>query len=156
MSDVLWPHELYAPRLLCPWDFPGKNTGVGCHLLLQGNFVTQGSNAGLLLESPGKPSLLFNSPQRRSQVKPSCFLRLSQSYWRTVSGPWDSRMASLETSCGPWGRKESDTTEGLNWTELNKSAREATVTKIPQHTNSNKNTSTYNQSNETELQLSHI
>ena len=25
-------------RLLCPWDFPGKNTGVGCHFLLQGNF----------------------------------------------------------------------------------------------------------------------
>ena len=26
-----------ATRLLCPWDFPGKNTGVGCHFLLQGN-----------------------------------------------------------------------------------------------------------------------
>ena len=25
----------YNPRLLCPWDFPGKNTGVGCHFLLQ-------------------------------------------------------------------------------------------------------------------------
>ena len=31
-------------RLLCPWDFPGKNTGVGCHFLLQGIFPTQGSN----------------------------------------------------------------------------------------------------------------
>ena len=30
-------------------DSPGKNTGVGCHALLQGNFPTQGSNAGLLL-----------------------------------------------------------------------------------------------------------
>ena len=28
--------------LLCPWDLPGKNTRVGCHLLLQGIFVTQG------------------------------------------------------------------------------------------------------------------
>ena len=28
---------------LCPWDFPGKNTGVGCHFLLQGFFPTQGS-----------------------------------------------------------------------------------------------------------------
>ena len=26
--------------LLCPWDFPGKNTGVGCHFLLQGTFPT--------------------------------------------------------------------------------------------------------------------
>ena len=31
-----------------PWGFPGKNTGVGCHFLLQGIFPTQGSNLGLL------------------------------------------------------------------------------------------------------------
>ena len=36
-----------APRLLRPWDFLGKNTGVGCHFLLQGIFLTQGSNSGL-------------------------------------------------------------------------------------------------------------
>ena len=30
------------------WDFPGRNTGVGCHSLLQGIFLTQGSNLGLL------------------------------------------------------------------------------------------------------------
>ena len=35
-------------RLLCPWNFPGKNTGVGCHFLLQGIFLTQGLNLGLL------------------------------------------------------------------------------------------------------------
>ena len=35
-------------RLLCPWDSPGKNTGVGCHFLLQGIFPTQGLNPGLL------------------------------------------------------------------------------------------------------------
>ena len=37
-----------AHRLLCPWDSPGKHTGVGCHFLLQGIFPTQGSNPGLL------------------------------------------------------------------------------------------------------------
>ena len=35
-------------RLLCPWDSPGKNTGVGYHALLQGIFPTQGSNPSLL------------------------------------------------------------------------------------------------------------
>ncbi|KAB0348099.1 hypothetical protein FD754_012956, partial [Muntiacus muntjak] len=35
-------------RLLCPWDFLVKNTGVGCHFLLQGICLTQGSNPGLL------------------------------------------------------------------------------------------------------------
>ena len=34
-------------RLLCPWDSPGKNTGMGCHFLLQGIFLTQGSNPHL-------------------------------------------------------------------------------------------------------------
>ena len=37
-----------ACRLLCPWDSPGKNTGVGCHFLLQGLFPTQESNLILL------------------------------------------------------------------------------------------------------------
>ena len=44
----LRPHGLQSTRLLCPWDFPGKNTGVGCHFLLQGIFPTQGSNSSLL------------------------------------------------------------------------------------------------------------
>ena len=35
MSDSLWPHRRRPNRLLCPWDSPGKNTGVGCHVLLQ-------------------------------------------------------------------------------------------------------------------------
>ena len=35
VSDSLGPSGLYPARLLCPWDFPGKNTGVGCHFLLQ-------------------------------------------------------------------------------------------------------------------------
>ena len=43
VSDSLRPHGL-----LRPWDSPGKNTGVGCHFLLQGIFPTQGLNRGLL------------------------------------------------------------------------------------------------------------
>ena len=45
---TLQPHGLSPIRLLCPWDFPGKNTGVGCHFLLLGIFLTQGSNPSLL------------------------------------------------------------------------------------------------------------
>ena len=33
--NCLWPHELYATRLLCRWNFPSQNTGVGCHFFLQ-------------------------------------------------------------------------------------------------------------------------
>ena len=48
MSDSLRPHGLKPIRLLCPWDLPGKNTGVGYHSLLQGIFPTQASNLHLL------------------------------------------------------------------------------------------------------------
>ena len=48
VSDSLWPSEPQPARLLCPWESPGKNTGVGCHALLQGIVPTQGSNLRLL------------------------------------------------------------------------------------------------------------
>ena len=51
-----------------PWDFPGNNTGVGCHFLLQGIFPTQGSNPSLLhwqvdslqLSHQGSPHISVN------------------------------------------------------------------------------------------------
>ena len=48
ISDSLRPHGLKPARLFCPLNFPGKNTGVGCHSLLHGIFPTQGSNQCLL------------------------------------------------------------------------------------------------------------
>ena len=52
--------ELHPAKLLCPWNSPGKNTKVGCHVLLQGIFPNQGSNPGLLycLSHRGSPSIL--------------------------------------------------------------------------------------------------
>ena len=46
--QLVQPSGLCPPRLLCPWGFPGKHTGVGCHFLLQGIFLTQGLNLHLL------------------------------------------------------------------------------------------------------------
>ena len=53
MSDSLWSHGLQPARLLCPWDSPGKNTGVGCHFLLQGDL----RNPGMGPMSPVSPAL---------------------------------------------------------------------------------------------------
>ena len=46
--DSLLPSGLSPASLLCPWDSPGKDTGVGSHFLLQGVFLTQGWNLCLL------------------------------------------------------------------------------------------------------------
>ena len=48
MFDSLRRYGLQPTRPLCPWNSPGKNTIVGCHALLQGILLTQGSNLGLL------------------------------------------------------------------------------------------------------------
>ena len=66
MSDSLWPQGLLPTRLLCPWDSPGKNTGVGCHSFLQAIFLNQGLNLDLLhcrqildcLSHPQGPNLI--------------------------------------------------------------------------------------------------
>ena len=55
-------------RLLCPWDSPGKDTGVGCHALLQGIFPTQGSNPGLL----HCRQILFQLSYKGSPQTPRC------------------------------------------------------------------------------------
>ena len=63
---MLSMHGLQPPRLLYPWNFAGKTTGVGCHFILQKIFLNQGSNPSLLhllhwqadslpLAPPGKP-----------------------------------------------------------------------------------------------------
>ena len=57
VSESLRQHVLWPARLLCPWNFPDKNTGVGCCFLLQWIFPAQGLNSlqadSLLSEPPG-------------------------------------------------------------------------------------------------------
>ena len=49
VPDSLQLHGLQPTRVVCPWNFPGKDTGVGGHFLLQVIFLAQGSNPVLLL-----------------------------------------------------------------------------------------------------------
>ena len=64
-GDSLRPHGLQPIRLLSPWDFPGKSTGVGCYFLLQGIFLTQGSNPGL----PHCRGILFTVWATREEIQ---------------------------------------------------------------------------------------
>ena len=65
---LLRPHGLQPARLLCPWDSPGKNTGVGCHFLLQGSSppgdqmrVSCTAGGFFISEPPGKPTQVLIS-----------------------------------------------------------------------------------------------
>ena len=72
VSNPLGPHGLQPARLLCPWDSPGKNTGVGCHALFQEIFPTQGSNLHLL----HCRQILYHWATRKA---PCCDVRLKKS-----------------------------------------------------------------------------
>ena len=64
VSDSVQPHRRQPYRLLCPWDSPGKNTGVGCHFLLQCMKVKSESEAAqscLTLSNPMNCSLPTSS-----------------------------------------------------------------------------------------------
>ena len=59
ISDSLQHHKLQPASLLCPWNFPGKNNGVGFHFLFQGIFPTHGSN--LCFASPALTGRFFTT-----------------------------------------------------------------------------------------------
>ena len=66
LSNSLGPHELQPARFLCPWNFPGKNTGVGCHFLFQ-----EIPDPGITLLSPASASGLLTTVHVLVYVKQS-------------------------------------------------------------------------------------
>ena len=79
---------IVAARLLCQWNFPGKNTGVGCHFLFQGIFLTQGLNSSLLQK--------WSESESRSVVSDSQMSILNPYYWK-----FSSVAQSCPTLCTP-------------------------------------------------------
>ena len=72
---TLWPRRLYSATFLCPWDFSGRNTGVGCYAFLQGIFLTQGSNLHLLHQQTGSLPLSHQkSPEYPFLIKTELLL----------------------------------------------------------------------------------
>ena len=114
VSDSSWPYGLWPARLFCPWDLSGKNTGVGCHFLLQGIFRTQGSNlhhlqilhwqAGSFPLSHRDFSGIYeesNYPRRWERKQPS--ILWVDSYW-TWHGMWPPGEGRLYCLTRIWNR----------------------------------------------------
>ena len=71
-SDFLWPHGLQSSCFLCPWDSPGKDTGVGRQSLLQGIFLNPGMEQGLL----HCRQILYHLSHQRSPWRMGTHLRI--------------------------------------------------------------------------------
>ena len=80
MSDSLRHYGLYPARLLCPWDFPGKNTGVGCHFLFQCMKVESESEVT-------QSCLTLSNPMDAAYQAPPSMGFSGQQYWSGVPLP---------------------------------------------------------------------
>ena len=100
VSNSFQHQGLWPARLLCPGDFPGKDTGVGCHFLLQGIFPTQGSNLHLLhWWADSLPLSHVGSQKHRGYTDQS---RVNK--WKLDSETWWGWTPGWGTGLGPTGR----------------------------------------------------
>ena len=99
---TLQPHRLQPTRLLCLWDFPGKNTGIGCHFLLQGTSQPKDWNPVSWVYCTGRQILyhcatwesfdlkiilkrsIFQFPKRYSPIE----IRIPHWEWRVLKLHW--------------------------------------------------------------------
>ena len=111
LSDSLQPHRLQPTRLLCPWDSPGKSSGVGCHFLFQGIFPTRGQNPCLLHWQAGFAWFFFFNHQGSptSSHLPHFFLLLTIPQWNQLfSYLLCAFTLSLSKACDIiWSEKQS-------------------------------------------------
>ena len=98
MSDSVRPHRRQPTRLLCPWDSPGKDTGVGCHFLLQCMKVKSESEVAQSCPTPSDPvdcSLPGSSIHGIFQAR---VLELASSAFSIVNGNFYSVFRPLMTA----------------------------------------------------------
>ena len=103
---LLRPHGLQPARVLCPWNFSGKNIGVGVHFLLQGIFPTQGLNLGLLCRWHCR-WILYHKCHLRGSVARWCIKRSNSEQWvkrraGLVNAVWCG-LQGVECSIRKWG-----------------------------------------------------
>ena len=114
MSDSVRPHRRQPTRLPCPWDSPGKNTGVGCHFLLQCMKVKSESEVAQSCPTLATPwTAAYQSPPSMG------FSR--QKYWSGVPlpSPYEQfrQLIKFASPTSPALQEDSLPTE-LSWTPI--------------------------------------
>ena len=143
MSDSFWPHGLWPARLLCLWDFSGKNTGVDGHFLLLGIFPTQGLNPPLLCllhwQADSLPLSLLGSPWWIYISEPTSELSRDKTIksapgiiicaWKSIIETWTLNLSELLSNKAslswcvffrcmekiPWNQGISQVNQNLSW-----------------------------------------
>ena len=112
MSDSVWPHRRQPTRLLCPWDSPGKNTGVGCHFSKAWKWKVKVKSLSRvwLFATPwtaahqAPPSMGFSRQEYWSGVplpSPQCPLRDLEGKQKPVCS-WSTETGDLHISPAVW------------------------------------------------------
>ena len=92
-SSSLWPHGLEPARVLCQWNFPDKNTGMGCYFLLQRIFLSQEIKPASCASSALAGRFFMTEPRGKPKI------------WRCRGlnpGPHTCKACALPLSYIPW------------------------------------------------------
>ena len=109
-SYLIWqPHRLQPALLLCPWDFPGKNTRVGCGFLLQGILL----NSGIKSASLVSPALISRVYTIEPYEKPSPKVQFS-SVSQSCPTLWPLELKHTRPSC-PSATPREPTQTHVHW-----------------------------------------
>ena len=84
VSDSVRPHRQQPTRLPCPWDSPGKNTGGGCHFLLQCMKVKSERSHSVVSNSRSLKSRCTQGHNPHEVCRQDLFLASSSSWWFQV------------------------------------------------------------------------
>ena len=135
MSDSVWPHRQQPTRLPCPWDSPGKNTGVGCHFLLHA------WRWKMKVKSLSRVRL-WATPQTAAYQAPPSMGFSRQEYWSGVPSPSPKQLSLGITkftklinqfTSPEMNPKEDITSEGSSFITLSIYSNLATFLVIKKH-----------------------
>ena len=139
------PMDCSLPRFLCLWDFPGKNTGVGCRFLLQGIFLIQGSNPRVLhwqvdsspTEPPRKP---YKFPANKIWAWAGTYLQALETLRQTLRSLFQlmacgvlTRVHPYLASVRPWERHLSPLDDCLLLLGAEQNKLKNSMTLFPHH-----------------------
>ena len=103
VSNSSRPYGLQPTRLLCPWNFPGKSTGVGCHCLLQ------------LPQGPGSKSSTLGPFHYLTHPVPSLHAKEMEKQWKQCQTLFLGAPKSLQMVTAAMKLKDAYSLEGKLW-----------------------------------------
>ena len=118
MCDYSRPHGLQPTRLLRPWDFPGKSTGVGSHCYLLGQLTFQIKSGSLPQYLVSQVHWPVKQQEDEDWIQQQICLKQPEFFLLVASHPLSGSIGDGPSSCQDYLSWRSFPQDSLKWTEV--------------------------------------